>query len=400
MREKILITGLGVVSPLGQSIETYWQSLLYGQSVPASYSSLPIQLIPNTLYYGVSDWKCPIPWVSGINPGRASQFAIYAAHCALTDAGLLNNAALTSMGVSIGTAMGDYGLLEQAKLGEACVLPSDYFFFKASACVATHFDCTGPNLTASTACAAGAYAISMAVDMLHNGIANVMIAGGTDAYNRVGQACFNRLGAFDPVVCRPFSAERAGTLGGEGAAILVLEKESHFYARGGCHYYAEIKGYGLSCDGHHITAPDPKGTHAEKALQRALHDAQLVPQNIDAIVAHGTGTVLNDEAEASVIQKVFSSGKNEPLICAIKSKLGHSGGAAGAFSCLTAALMVKHNIVPPVANLDNKDPRCEINLTTEEPVSMRLQNVLLSAYAFGGNNISIVIGKGDGNGVG
>jgi len=268
---------------------------------------------------------------------------------------------------------------------------SDTYPFSVTAAVARALGIGGPTLTVSTACAAGCYSVSLAAEAILAGRAEVMVAGGADTVSRVSQACFNRMNAVD-TMCRPFDANRMGTLYGEGAAILILESEEHAGRRGPARRYAAIDGAGWSCDGHHPTAPDPTGKQIERALQRALADAGLTLDDIGCIVAHGTGTALNDLAESRGMEQAFGGALARIPVCAPKSQLGHTAGAAGAFSCLIAALILDRGLVPPTANLTAPDPHCTLRLHTDWPVSTTARHVLVNAYAFGGNNISVIVG--------
>jgi 3-oxoacyl-[acyl-carrier-protein] synthase II len=244
----------------------------------------------------------------------------------------------------------------------------------------------------STACAAGAYAVAAAADLLRAGEARLALAGGAESFTIVPQGCFNRLGALDPDRCRPFAAERRGTLFGEGAAFLLLEREDAFRERGGAGALAEFRGYGVSCDGHHATAPEPSGAQIRRAAREALERAGLPARAIDAVVAHGTGTQLNDEVEARLLEELFAERDPRPWTVPVKAQLGHGGGAAGAFSALVAALLIARQEVPPWGVDGTVDPACPVRLNTGAAVADRIRAVLVSAYAFGGNNISLVLG--------
>lgn len=389
---KVLVTGLGVVSPVGSDLENYWAGLLAGTNRPERYPWIEDRQVSNPITYWVRQPKRRVVSHAGLALGRSSQFAIQAAESCLRDAGL-SAAVLPSMGISIGTGMGHADLIEDAREGRAAVEPIEQFTFEVGSSVASHFDLRGPNLSVSTACAAGAYSVSMAVEAIRSGLADVMLAGGAEGFSRVAIGCFRRLGALDPSVCRPFDAERQGTVFGEGAAMLVLESEEHARRRGCANVYAAISGAGWSCDAHHPTAPESEGRQAIAALRRALAAAELQPEDIDCVVPHGTGTALNDAVESRTLTEVFGDHVNRLRIFALKSLIGHTGGGAGAFSCLTAALMLRHGVVPATAHLNHVDTHCPLPLHTGAALHADVDRVLVNAYAFGGNNISLVFEK-------
>lgn len=393
MAQRVFVTGLGVVSPLGSDVASYWEGLLYKESRPGIYQHTRPAYIPNRLFYNVPDWSPEDARQQKVLAGRASTFAIRAAEMALRDAGLLDAVQGSTIGVSLGTGMGDSDLLDDERTGGPAVPPDAACFFRVSALVAERFGLTGPNLSVSNACSASGYSVGLAYDAISEGWADVMVAGGVEGFSRVAQACFHRMGALDPYACRPFDQDRAGTVFGEGAAVLVLESEEHARRRGCQRYFAEIKGSGWSCDGHHPTAPDPNGLQPEHAANRALASAGVQPDEIDCVVPHGTGTALNDVMESALLERLFGPRLEQVHLCAVKSKLGHSGGASGAFSILTAALILNHGLVPPTGNVQAVDPQCRIKVHTDQPIRAPIRHVLINAYAFGGNNISVVMGR-------
>ena len=391
MSERVFITGLGIVAPLGTGQDAYWTGLLRGRGMPREHPSLDRERVPNRLFYSVDHEVNGVAGPEERLP-RGLRLAVRAAGMCIADAGIAV-AGDAVVGVSIGTGMGTSDVLESGRANATELTPADHFVFGISAAIAAEHGCTGPNLSVSTACSAGGYSVGIAADAIRSGMADAMITGGAEGICRVPIACFNRLGALDPVTCRPFDSRRAGTVFGEGAAIMVLESESHFRARSGKRVYAELKGSGWSCDGHHPTAPEPSGGAILAALRDALRDAGVAPGEVDCVVPHGTGTELNDLVESRVLREFFGERADQLLTCAIKSMVGHGGGAAGAFSVLTAAMIVDRGMVPPTANVSEVDPRCDWRLHRDGAVSANVRNVLVNAYAFGGNNISVVLGK-------
>jgi 3-oxoacyl-(acyl-carrier-protein) synthase len=384
---RILITGLGVVSPLGNTLREYWDGLLYRSIEPRPTARIAASAVSNRLFYSVGDGA------DTAHDGRANAFALEAAREALADAGLPERqAGRSTIGLAVGSALGSHDVLERARAEGREPSADEHLFYDMSARLAAALGLDGPNLTISTACSAGLYGIGLARDAILSGTAAVMLAGGSDAESRIALGCFNRVQALDGERCRPFNAERRGTVGGEGAAFAVLESQSHWASRGGPRAYGILLGDGWSCDGTHITAPDPEGTQVEIALRRALSAAGIEPDAVDCIVAHGTGTRLNDEVESKLIRRVFGEPPQGPWVVAPKSKLGHSGGAAGAFGFLTSALIVHHQVVPPAANLEPVDPACNMRFNLGAPRPCRLRTVMANSYGFGGNNISVLVG--------
>lgn len=390
MEDKILITGLGVVSPIGIGVEPFWESLQQGKGSPGAYPYMDPRYMSNRqAYYIEQPPALPEP---GVSASRADDFAIRATEMCLRDAGLTHTTSSVT-GVSLGTGMGNADILERGREEGISIDGYTSFGFGVAATLAAHFGFMGPNLSTSTACSASGYSLSLALEALRNGWADVMVVGGVEGFSRIALGCFNRLGALDPVCCRPFDQQRAGTVFGEGGAMMVLETATHARQRGWSHAYAEVKGYGWSCDGYHTTAPEPSGQSAVMALTQALADAGVEVGEVDCVVPHGTGTELNDLTENDVLVQVFQEHIEHLRVCAVKSMIGHTGGAAGAFSCLTAALILDRGVVPPTAHLETPDPRCTLRLHTDTSITIPVCHVLVNAYAFGGNNVSIILGK-------
>ena len=393
MAPRVLVTGLGVVSPIGVGVDDYWHGLLHADSRPEEDISLPPGSMAQRRTYRVRDRSPARPVRPGWRGGTATGFAVRAAEMAMADAGLLGHVDGRSViGTSIGNAMGD-DVFEVERMGGPPAEGLDAFFFEVAAATGAALDLHGPSLGVSTACSAGLYSISLAVEMIQSGQADVFVAGGAEAVCRVAMGCFNRLSAIDPVACRPFDADRRGTVMGEGAAILVLESEEHLRRRRGSRVYGQIEGAGWSCDGHHTTIPEPSGKHALAAARRALAEASLDAGAIGCVLAHGTGTTQNDQMESLMLRELFGERADEVWVCGVKGKLGHGGGAAGAFQCLTAALVLDRGIVPPTGNVSSVDPSCRVRLDRGHGQAARVEHVLMNSYAFGGNNISLIMGR-------
>jgi 3-oxoacyl-[acyl-carrier-protein] synthase II len=258
--------------------------------------------------------------------------------------------------------------------------------------VAGVFGIGGPRLSVSTACSSSANALGVALDWIHLGRADVVIAGGTESLCRMTFAGFNALHALSLEPCRPFDRERSGLSLGEGAAMLVVESAEHA-ARRGARAHAEILSYGNSADAHHLTAPHPDGTGAVLAMRRALARAGLAPERVDYINAHGTGTPLNDTVEATAIAAVFGAAAAHLAVSSTKGAVGHTLGAAGAIEALATILALRDGFLPPTVNLDDPDPACALDLVPRTSRPATLRYALSNSYGFGGNNTSVVLGR-------
>lgn len=382
---RVYITGIGAVSPVGSNIARYWQSLLEETTTANQIFDEFSDRIDNRHCYTCPEYL----ELNDMGGGRTQQLALNAIAEAIQDAGL-ESFSKQHGGVVVGTTMGDEPLLEtlREKNISACDFP-----FQISASIAKRFGLYGPNLTISNACTSGLYGIDLAANAIRRGETHLMIAGGVESASRIVISCFNRLGALDEGVCKPFDETRKGTVLGEGAAFIVLESEEHMKNRDHAGMYCEYKGSGWSCDAHQPTAPEPSGEQIERALCESLASSKLRSGDIDCILPHGTGTPLNDSVEALVLTKQFGKNKKLPIITAIKSKLGHSGGASGAFSIVTACLILKHKCIPPTAHLKNKSTTFTLPIPVDIPLKQEINNILVNAYAFGGNNISVVLSK-------
>jgi 3-oxoacyl-[acyl-carrier-protein] synthase II len=262
-----------------------------------------------------------------------------------------------------------------------------------SAHVARHFGLTGPNYMIPNACAAGNYAIGYAYDLLRLGKAEVMLAGGCDPFSRIAFMGFNRIFAVAPEKCQPFDKNRQGTLIGEGAGVLLLESLERAQARGAT-IYAEVLGYGLSCDAHHMTIPHVDGL--TRVMQRALQDADVNPDGVDYISAHGTGTPANDRAECTAIHEVFGPRASQIPVSSIKSMLGHTMGAASALEAIACALTIYTQWLPPTINFQEADIECAVDCVPNKTRDLdQLSIVLNNSFAFGGNNACVAFSAAD-----
>ncbi|MGP3946181.1 beta-ketoacyl-[acyl-carrier-protein] synthase family protein [Streptomyces sp. 6N106] len=409
--DDVLVTGLGALSPLGTGVDAFWRGMHAADTAPVRVPD-PLAHMDHPLMYLVPEADLPDgpEEQDGLPLGRGSQFALAAAREAVADAGLAalpgpDASGATDAGldprrvaVALSTGMGDTDLHEGWWTGEAPASGRWAPAFPLASVVGGWFGAQGLNTCVSNACAASGYALSMAADLIRSGEADVVIAGGAEAYSRVALACFNRLGAIDPERCRPFAAERRGTVFGEGAAVLVLESASHARARGARTVYGRLAGAGWSCDAYHPTAPEPSGEQIERAMRVALREAgagtgsgagaESGSGGLGFVIPHGTGTALNDVVESQVLDALTP---RTPLY-SVKALIGHTGGAAGAFAALAASLVLHHKTLPPNVPVGTPDPECAVPLPSGS-APMTGAYGLVNAYAFGGNNISLVFGR-------
>jgi 3-oxoacyl-[acyl-carrier-protein] synthase II len=258
------------------------------------------------------------------------------------------------------------------------------------AAVAKEFNLSGPNLMFSTACAAGNYAIGYGFDLIKMEKADVILAGGSDPFSKVAFTGFNQLSAVAPEKCQPFDKNRKGMMVAEGAGILVLESLESALQRK-AKIYAEILGYGLSCDAMHMTQPSVDGIAA--CMKKAMVESDIKPDSVDYINAHGTGTAANDRAECAAIKEVFGDSYRRIPVSSIKSMLGHTMGAASAIEAITCVLAVGNNIIPPTINYETSDPECDIDCVPNQAREHNIVITMNNSYAFGGNNASLIVKK-------
>jgi 3-oxoacyl-[acyl-carrier-protein] synthase II len=400
MNEKrVVVTGLGVVSSIGIGKDSFWTNLLKGKSGISRVES-----------FDTSGHKTHVGGeIKGFHPeefidkkrtrffGRTSSFAIVATDLALKNASLDRKyVSKINAGVCLGTTMGEIQPLEDSdhrwiKSGFKEVDKMNVFKARVNNVpvnISSYFKLHGPNRILTTACASGNYAIGHGYDLLRSGDADMMLVGGADAFSWISFSGFNKVGVTSDEKCQPFDKNRKGMIPGEGAAILVLESLEHALDRN-AEIYAEILGYGLSCDASHMTNPHVDGV--ADCMFDALKRTGLNPKDVDYISAHGTGTPFNDKTESGAINKVF--GDIRVPVSSIKSMLGHTMGAASAIGALTCCLAIKNDIVPPTINFETVDPECNIDCVPNMPRKQRVNVALNNGLAFGGNNACLVMRK-------
>lgn len=396
---RVVVTGLGIISSLGFGKDIFWGNLIKGKSGISKVDSF--DTIDHSTHFGgeVRDFN-PDDFMSRKKAqvmARASHLAIAATKLALKDTKLdYKKLPFDNIAVFLGTTGGESQKIEEMdalwlKEGVDAIDSMSiiqYPVSNISSNVALEFRAKGKTQIFTTACAAGNYAIGYGFDFLKLGKADMVIAGGSDAFSYLSYTGFNQVRAIAPEICQPFDKNRKGMIPGEGAGILILETLESAQKRN-AHIYAEIAGYGLSCDAFHMTNPQVEGVSA--CMESALKHSGITPDDVDYISAHGTGTRFNDRTESAAIKNLFG-GRKVP-VSSIKSMLGHTMGAASAIEALTCCLAIENSLIPPTINHDTADEECDIdcvpNVARKQTVNIALNN----GFAFGGNNASVVIKK-------
>ncbi len=410
MKRRVLITGVGLVTPLGIDTQETWKCLLQGRSGVGTITRFDASRFPTTFAAEVKGFD-PYKYMEKKEIKKMDTFihyALAAADQAIRDAGFQgweNNGDGERVGVSIGSGIGGFGSIEteHAALLEHGPRRISPFFIPSSIVnlaagrVSIRYGALGPNLAPCTACSAGSHAIGDSFRIVERGDADVMIAGGSEAaITPLAIGGFDALKALstrnaEPArASRPFDRERDGFVLGEGAGILILEEYEHALSRG-AGVYAEVVGYGMSSDGYHITAPPPGGDGAIRAMRLTLKDAGVSPDEVDYINAHGTSTPPNDRTETSAIHAVFGHHAAKLAISSTKSMIGHLLGAAGAVEIGVTALTVREQIAHPTINLENRDPDCDLDYVPLESRSMNIRYGLSNSFGFGGTNACVLL---------
>lgn len=399
---RIVITGLGAVTPVGVGAEVVWKNLLAGVC-----GIRPVQSFDTSRYNGrlgaeVLDFDAGA-WFRRLDAarvGRASQLAVAAAQMAVEDAALEGGCDPEQVGVVMGTTSGEPLEIERfddryiaEQLDEVgAELATLYPPHVIAGHVAAELGFAGPNLMIPAACAAGNYAVAHAFDLLRAGRAEVMLAGGADSFSRITYTGFARVGAIAPEVCQPFDKNRKGMVPGEGAAVLVLETLERATRRG-AKVYAEVAGYGLSCDAHHMTAAHPEGDGPARAMTQALATSGLAPEDVSYVSAHGTGTPTNDRLETLAVKRAFGAAAYGRPMSSIKSMIGHTMGAASAIESTICALAIRDDLIPPTIHFEEPDPECDLDCVPNVAREHKVEVAMNNAYAFGGNNASVIFKK-------
>jgi 3-oxoacyl-[acyl-carrier-protein] synthase II len=405
---RVFITGLGAITPIGNDVPTFWQNLTAGVSGAGPITTFDSTDFPIHIGCEVKGFD-PGQWMDhkmARRTARVTQFALAAARQAMADADLtIDPDDSENAGVVIATGGGGMTLLEEGthvliekgpRSISPLLLPS--LMPNAVSClVSIETGAKGPVLTSTLACASGNYALIESYNFMQRGEADVIIAGGVESSTTpLTFATLARMGALserndDPArASRPFDADRDGFVYGEGAGVMILETEEHARARG-ARIYAEVLGGRLTGDAYHITAPDPEGSGAARAMQGALRGAGLQPSDVDAVFAHGTSTPLNDATETKAIKKALGEHAYKVAVTGTKSMLGHTLGAAGALSAMAAALTMHEGVIPPTINQERPDPECDLDYVPNRARRAKVNVALVNAFGFGGQNVVLAM---------
>lgn len=398
-KRRVVITGIGVVSSIGIGKDRFWKNLIAGKSGISEVASFDTAKYENHMGGEVKNFD-PSDFMNKNrlnNLGRASQFGIAAAKLALSD-GKLNSVGSDRIGVVMGTTMADSQKLEEmdrvwVERGEKEVNPhliSQYSGNSIASAIGFELSVTGAVYAISTACSAGNYSIGYSYDLIRTNKMDAMLAGGSDSFSRVAFTGFNRLFAVAPEKCQPFDKNRKGMIVGEGAGVLLLESQESAINRG-AHIYAEITGYALSCDAHHMTAPSIDGV--VRVIKRALANSDTDTIEVDYISAHGTGTSANDKTECAAVKEFFGGRCKKIPISSVKSMLGHTMGAASAIEAAVCCLAIQEGYIPPTINYETPDPECDIDCVPNKARKRSVKVALNNSLAFGGNNACLVVRK-------
>lgn len=390
----IVVTGMGVISPLGRTTEEFWQALLRG-----TVATAPLTRFDTTMLSVERGAEVPDAQTGerGSAASLALEWAVEVAEKASTDAKL--SAAgidFARIGVSFGSVMGtrsslDLGLLEKEIGHPSPARPPWGSPASLSREPARRLGAGGPICSIATACAAGNSAVAYGAEALRRGRADAMVVGGVDEISQTSLLIFDSFRALASDCVRPFDARRRGLMLGEGAAALVLEREQDARARG-ARIMGRVLGYANVCDAYHITAPHPEGRGAIRSMRRALAMAGLGPEDVDHVSAHGTGTRANDTVEALAMRTVFGRGVDRLPVTALKSMLGHAQGGASAMEAVACLLSIRDGLIPPTANHEERDPECDLDVVTAGPRKARVKVALSNAFGFGGNIECLLLG--------
>ena len=409
MKRRVVVTGIGAVTPIGKDVATTWDALLAGVSGAAPITRFDASTFDVRFACEVKDFDV-YKYMERKEAKRAdhfTQYAVAAAKQAMDDAGLAQRDGMDPdrIGVIVGSGIGGLKIFEEQhevfrQRGPSKISP---FFIPmfisdiAAGIVSMQFNAKGPNYATVSACATSAHAIGDAFRTIQYGDADVMITGGAEAtVTPMAIGGFSNMKALSErndtpeTASRPFDATRDGFVMGEGSGIVILEELEHARARG-AKIYAEIVGYGATGDAYHLTAPAPNGEGAQRAMLRALKDASLDPADIQYINAHGTSTPANDLNETAAIKAVFGEAAQQVNVSSTKSMTGHMLGAAGAVEFIISSLVVRKGRIPPTINYETPDPECDLNYTPNVAVDRDVTAVISNSFGFGGHNTTLAV---------
>ncbi len=410
MKRRVVVTGIGVISPLGTGLEAFWTGLKSGKSGISTVEAFDISDYPTKIGGEVRDFN-PADYIDKKDirrMDRCVQFAVSASRMAIEDSNLkIEGDMAERIGVFVGTGIGGIRTFEdQARTlvteGPRRVSPAFIPMMipnMVSGHISIIFGAKGPNLCIITACATGTHSIGEAMKVIERGDADVMITGGTEApITPLAYAGFCSLRALstrnsEPErASRPFDRERDGFVMSEGAGVLILEELEHARRRG-AKIYGEIRGFGMCADAHHIVAPAPDGEGAGRAIRLALADAGVDTCDVDYVNAHGTSTDLNDKYETAAIRKVFGEHAERLAVSSIKSMTGHLLGAAGAVEAIACLMTIRDGIIPPTINYENPDPECDLDYVPNKAREAEVNIAISNSFGFGGHNAVLVFEK-------
>lgn len=409
-KKRVVVTGLGVIAPVGKTLAEFWEGLLSGRNGIGPISLFDASQHSSRIAGEVKGFE-PHDYLDrkeSKRMDRFAQFAVVASQQALADARLeINDLNAEHVGVTIGTGIGGIRVLEEQQEIYLTRGPRRCSPFMvpmmianmAAGLTAIHTGAKGPNSCPVTACAAGSNAVGDAFRLIQRGYVKAMICGGTEAavspLTVAGFAAAKALSTRnnDPErACRPFDRDRDGFVIGEGSGILILEELEHALGRG-ARIYAEVVGYGMTCDAYHMTAPVPEGLGAARAIELALKDAELAPEQVSYINAHGTSTSANDQTETKAIKKALGKSAYNVAISSTKSMTGHLLGGSGGIEAVATAMAIANDRIPPTINLETPDPECDLdyvpNFSRQQTVNVALSN----SFGFGGHNVTLAMKK-------
>lgn len=407
MKNRVVVTGMGAVTPIGNSVPEFLEGMLAGKSGAAPITRFDASQHPTKFACEVKNLKLDdyIPLREAKRMDPFCQYAMVAADQALKDSGIdLERVNRDRCGIIVGSGIGGIPIFEaQAKdMIEGGPRRLSPFFIPmmisdiAAGQISIKYGLKGVNFATTSACATGNHAIGVALRHLQFGDADVILAGGSEgSITPMGVGGFNAMKAIstrndDPQhASRPFDLDRDGFVIGEGAGILILETLEHARKRG-AKIYCELVGMGFTADAHHITAPSPDGEGAARAMKQALQDGEVLPEDVDYINAHGTSTPYNDKTETQAIKTVFGESAYKLNISSTKSMTGHLLGAAGSVESIACILAIQNGVIPPTINYQTPDPECDLNITPNQPVERKVRAALNNAFGFGGHNACLV----------
>ncbi|MCC6128834.1 MAG: beta-ketoacyl-[acyl-carrier-protein] synthase family protein [Acidobacteria bacterium] len=396
----VVVTGLGAVSSLGQSLKETWDGLTAGRSGIAPITIFDASRFRTNLAAEVKQMPSGFPPALTRRLSRSDLLGLAAAREALADSGLLLEREDPSrVGVVLGGGVS--GLLDSENYfitlnskGPRSARPSRVLNHppdQTTDRIAEHWGLHGPRATIATACSSSATSLGYASDLIRHGLADIVVTGGADSLARLTHGGFNALRAVDPEPCRPFDRRRKGLTIGEAAGILIFEAEDRARARG-ARIYARFLGYGVTSDAHHMTQPEPTGEAGARTLRACLASAGLAPEDVDYVNAHGTATQQNDPSETAALKRALGDRARQIPVSSIKSLIGHCLCSAGAIEAVATVMTIVTGIVPPTIHYEEPDPDCDLDYVPNQAREMKVRAALSNSFAFGGNSTVVAFG--------